>query len=90
MIESGLINIPVLGSGDMFSPLDVKKFLTFTKTSGVIIAWGAIHNPQIFKFKEQMIGFDEITNQSIERWTENCEVTTISSDKEEVKTREKK
>jgi len=37
-----------------------------------------------------MIGFDEITNQSIERWTENCEVTTISSDKEEVKTREKK
>ena len=48
MLDSGLIKIPVLGSGDMFSSLDVQKFLSFTGCSGVIIARGAIHNPAIF------------------------------------------
>jgi tRNA-dihydrouridine synthase len=47
-INSGLINIPVLGSGDLFSPLDVHKYLSSTGASGVILARGAIHNPGIF------------------------------------------
>lgn len=51
VLESGLISIPILGSGDMFSTKDVQKFLRFTKASGVIIARGAIHNPAIFSHK---------------------------------------
>jgi tRNA-dihydrouridine synthase 2 len=31
LLETGLIKIPVLGSGDLFSPLDVHKYLGFTK-----------------------------------------------------------
>ncbi len=30
IIDSGLVKIPVLGSGDMFSPFDVNKFIRFT------------------------------------------------------------
>ena len=48
ILESGLVYIPVLGSGDMFSALDISKFMRVTKANGVIIARGAIHNPGIF------------------------------------------
>ena len=54
-LESGLIKIPVLGSGDLFSSKDVQRFLKFTKSHGVIIARGAIHNPAIFSERELML-----------------------------------
>ena len=43
------VSIPVLGSGDMFSANNICQFLKFTGASGVIIARGAIHNPEVFK-----------------------------------------
>jgi tRNA-dihydrouridine synthase len=46
--------VPILGSGDLFSPLDVIKFLSFSKADGVLIARGAIHNPGIFTHKEKI------------------------------------
>jgi tRNA-dihydrouridine synthase len=49
------MKIPVLGSGDLFSPLDVHKYLQHTNASGVILARGAIHNPAIFRLKEKML-----------------------------------
>ena len=55
ILETGLIKIPVLGSGDLFSPLDVHKYLSFTGASGVILARGAIHNPAIFRLKDRML-----------------------------------
>jgi len=54
-LDSGLIKIPVLGSGDLFSPLDVHKYLSYTLAHGCILARGAIHNPGIFKLKEAML-----------------------------------
>ena len=54
LIDTGLVKIPVLGSGDLFSPLDVHKYLSFTGAQGVILARGAIHNPAIFRLKEKM------------------------------------
>ena len=51
-MESGKIKIPLLGSGDMFSPLDIVKFLKFTGANGVLVARGAIHNPAIFSHKK--------------------------------------
>jgi len=47
-----LLKIPILGSGDIFSPLDIIKFLRFTGANGVLVARGAIHNPGIFEHKE--------------------------------------
>jgi len=54
ILETGLIKIPVLGSGDLFSPLDINKYLTFSGASGVIVARGAIHNPAIFRLKDKL------------------------------------
>ena len=59
LLDTGLIKIPVLGSGDLFSPLCVHKYLSFTGASGVILARGAIHNPQIFKLKERMLNRED-------------------------------
>ena len=43
------LNIPVIGSGDVFSPLHVKKMLDETGCDGVAIARGALGNPWIFR-----------------------------------------
>lgn len=54
VVESGLVKIPILGSGDMFSPTDLTKFLGFTGANGAIVARGAIHNPALFSQKEHV------------------------------------
>jgi tRNA-dihydrouridine synthase B len=43
------LNIPVFGSGDVFSPLHVKKMFEETGCDGVAIARGALGNPWIFR-----------------------------------------
>ena len=44
-----LLNIPVLGSGDLFSSGDVAEMLGQTGCDGVMIARGALGNPWIFR-----------------------------------------
>ena len=58
ILDSGLVEIPILGSGDLFSPLDIHKYLSHTGAHGVILARGAIHNPAIFRLKSRMIARD--------------------------------
>ncbi len=41
--------IPVLGSGDLFTPADVTRMLQETGCNGVMIARGALGNPWIFR-----------------------------------------
>lgn len=43
------LDIPVFGSGDVFSPLHVKKMFRETGCDGVAIARGALGNPWIFR-----------------------------------------
>jgi tRNA-dihydrouridine synthase B len=43
------LDIPVIGSGDVFSPLHVKKMLDETGCDGVAIARGSFGNPWIFR-----------------------------------------
>ncbi len=50
------VNIPVIGSGDNFTPEDVVKMFGITNVDGVMIARGAIGRPWIFKqIREFMI-----------------------------------
>lgn len=44
-----VLTIPVLGSGDLFTPEDVLAMLRQTGCDGVMIARGALGNPWIFK-----------------------------------------
>jgi len=43
------LSIPVLGSGDLFTPVDVTAMLAETGCDGVMIARGALGNPWIFR-----------------------------------------
>ena len=43
------LDIPVIGSGDVFSPVHVKKMFDETGCDGVAIARGALGNPWIFR-----------------------------------------
>jgi nifR3 family TIM-barrel protein len=44
-----ILSIPVLGSGDLFTAVDVIKMLQQTGCDGVMIARGALGNPWIFR-----------------------------------------
>ena len=43
------VNIPVIGNGDIKSPIDAKKMLDETKCDAIMIARGALGNPWIIK-----------------------------------------
>jgi tRNA-dihydrouridine synthase B len=82
-LDTGLIKIPILGSGDLFSPLDVHKYLTSTGASGVILARGAIHNPGIFQLKSKMLDRSQPLidmQENDDDWKDNTEEPIISEE----------
>lgn len=51
--------IPVIGSGDLFTPQDVATMLNRTGCDGVMIARGGLGNPWIFREALQLLAGDE-------------------------------
>ncbi|MDP2921826.1 MAG: tRNA dihydrouridine synthase DusB [Candidatus Omnitrophota bacterium] len=49
------LDIPVIGSGDVFSPVLAKKMLDETGCDGLLVARGALGNPWIFKETEAFL-----------------------------------
>ncbi len=50
----GALSIPVLGSGDLFSPEDCLRMLKETGCDGIMIARGALGNPWIFRQLQEL------------------------------------
>lgn len=47
-LKSAFPSVPIIGSGDLFSPKDIQEMIESTGCDGVMIARGAIGNPFIF------------------------------------------
>ena len=46
---AGSIDVPVLGSGDLYTPEDARRMLAQTGCAGIIFARGAVGNPFVFE-----------------------------------------
>ena len=70
------VSIPVIANGDIFTPEDYVKVMTFTGADGAMIARGSMGNPFIFRYIEEYlktgsyekVSFDEIINQIKEHY----------------------
>lgn len=56
-----LVTIPVIGSGDLFTPQDCQKMLQDTGCDGLMVARGALGNPWIFHQTRELLEGRPIT-----------------------------
>ncbi|MCP4714089.1 MAG: tRNA dihydrouridine synthase DusB, partial [Deltaproteobacteria bacterium] len=76
------LDIPVIGSGDVFSPVLAKKMLDETGCDGVLVARGGLGNPWIFNEIESYLAdgslperpaIDELVDTMLEHYRACCE-----------------
>jgi tRNA-dihydrouridine synthase B len=74
------LSIPVIGSGDLFSPWDVKNMLDQTGCDAVMIARGSFGNPWIFSRTNQLLKTGELlpepdTEEKIQTCLEHADLS---------------
>lgn len=57
------LNIPVIGSGDLYTPFDAQKMLETTLCDGVMFARGIFGNPFLFKQTKELLETGKITTE---------------------------
>ncbi len=55
------VGIPVIGNGDVTTPLQVKQMFEETGCDAVMIGRGAVHNPWIFKHSKEFLSSGKIS-----------------------------
>ena len=66
------IDIPVIASGDMFSPEAVRDVLETTGCDGVMVARGAVGCPEIFQYAKELLTTGSYTKISQSQKLENA------------------
>jgi nifR3 family TIM-barrel protein len=61
---SSLLAIPVIGSGDLFTPQDVAAMLAGTGCDGVMLARGAMGNPWLFRDTRRLLSGEPVVPPS--------------------------
>ena len=56
-----LVKIPVIGSGDLFTPQDCQRMLQETGCDGLMVARGSLGNPWIFRQTEELLTGQTLT-----------------------------
>lgn len=64
------ISVPVIGSGDLFTPEDTKRMIEYTGCDGVMVARGAVGNPFIFRQAKELLSGKPMSDISIEERVE--------------------
>lgn len=65
-------SVPIIGSGDLFSPEAVKEMLETTGCDGVMIARGSVGCPEIFTYSRELIEKGSYTQISPQERLENA------------------
>ncbi len=70
------VNIPVIGNGDINSPINAKYMIDYTKVDGIMIGRASMGNPQIFSQIEDYLskGIYKSQNRSLKVMKENLEL----------------
>lgn len=55
-----MVGIPVIGSGDLFTPQDCRRMLAETGCDGLMVARGALGNPWIFRQARELLEGKEL------------------------------